>query len=498
MTIALELPQTMDLLDPTAKLSSGFIKSLPIPIGLWCPSKLRNAAVDFNPLKKNFGALNGGITTVPGGFGTLSQSWSLNGASQYGQISDSPTVNVGTSDFSLIVGLQSSGGQTSATLVDKRVGSGAFTGYSFYLNGGVPAFQLNDSATHNYSPAGPNVRDGNPHLLVLAVSRSGNTGKIYLDGSLNTSTSIAATTGSLTNTNVFRFGANVNGNANSFLTGNLFIAALVMAELKAAQVSSLYSCLLTGKPFPLFEPDTLYIDEPQTSTTLNLTSKSFVFSNSNSQASIQRNINTQSDSLSDSQGNITFTRDLKSTLESRSFSSSATSVLRPLASELISQSKSDAAETRQILSSSIIISQSFSNGKFALSAFINLESTTFAESFSYVEINLSKALNSTGFALSDLLAEISIKRNLSSIGLSLSDSISQETILRPLDSESISQAKDHAEISIERLLTSEILSLTKSSGQFTTQLYTKFEVLSYRRYSSQYFVQSGSVNDSGQ
>lgn len=76
MTIALELPQTTDLLDPTAKLSSGFIKSLPVPVGLWCPSKLRNVAVDFNPLKKNFGALNGGITTVPGGFGTLGQAWS--------------------------------------------------------------------------------------------------------------------------------------------------------------------------------------------------------------------------------------------------------------------------------------------------------------------------------------------------------------------------------------------------------------------------------------
>ncbi len=491
MTIVLELPQTTDLLDPTAKLSSGFIKSLPIPVGLWCPSKLQNAAVDFNPLKKNFGALTGGITPAPGGFGTLGQNWLFNSSNTLIDCGNNAILPTGANPFTVAVlhSPTNSGGNRGLITKTPTFTNNA-AGWRISKNASQQIAYNSSSAMATSALA---MTLGKWYLSIIAITATTTT--FYLNSVKDGPYSGIGTSGTTDSSSV-KIGAYTS--TGGVWGGGIALAALWNYAFSDAQASALYNCLFTGKPFPLFEPDTLYIDEPQTSTTLNLTSKSFVFSSSNSQVSIQRNINTQSDSLSDSQGNITFTRDLKSTLDSRSFSSSATSVLRPLNSIVSSRSESSAAETRQILSSSIITSQSFSSGKFALSAFINLESTAFAESFSYVEINLSRVLNSTGFSLSDLLAEISVKRNLSSIGLSLSDSISQETILRPLDSESISQAKDRAEISIERLLTSEILSSSLAKGQFTTQLYTKFEVLSYRRYSSQYFVQSGSVNDSGQ
>lgn len=505
MTIALELPQTTDLLDPTTKLSSGFFKNFPIPIGLWCPSKLNNVAVDFNPLKKNFGTLNGGVTVVPGGFGVLGQRWQFDGTVKSIQHSSSLLSGLAKCTFVFALtptavdttqyGFFSKSDATSNTYCDGIIG---------VISSGDVFFRIGNASNEYVYTAGGTVAAGAPSLLCLVydgtLTGATNILKIYVNGTVRSTTSGGGTPTSTIPTNSFTltvgryFDQGVNDKP---FKGGISLYTIISDALSPAQVSSLYNALLTGEPYPIFEPDILYIDSPSTTTTINLTSKSFVFTSSNSQESVQRPLSSQEESQTDSLANITFTRPLNSKEESQTFSTVATSILRPSNSKAVSLTEVSAARSLKILYSSIAVSQAFANGKFIVESLVSLESKVISQSFSLVEINLSRKLGSTVLSASDLIGGLTRSQSLDSIAYSQSKFNAQESILRLLNSKQISLSDSVPDISIQRPLSSEILSSTRSASQFTTQLYTKFEVLSFRRYSSQYFVQSGSVNDSG-
>jgi len=347
----LELSQ-LGLPDPTQKLSSDFIRNFGRLALLTTPSKLQLAAADFSG-NKNFGTLNGGVTVQASGWGVFGQAWRFPGSSGsyatvtlpgFTSLNDMSVHVVFSADafaqprFTRLI---EQGGNNSWTLDFSQVtaGSGQLTAM---VNG---TSQVTTSAS---------LLDGKTHLASFTLA-GGTVVALYIDGVLiGTATSASSPSSPTASINIGRYGG---GGYN--LTGSIYFVSIFQRVHSAGQVSSLYNALRTGKPFPLFEPDYLLIDEPSTGTTINLTAKSFVFSSSNSQENISRPLNSKEISPSDSQANITFTRNLRSDIESQSFSSSATSILRPINSQATSQSESNSQKSlKQSLNSQILVQSS--------------------------------------------------------------------------------------------------------------------------------------------
>lgn len=250
---AQQLPQ------PTDRLSDGFLHALPAPVGLWMPSKLAQAAADFTPLpQKHFGTLSGGITTTPGGFGTLGAAWTTDGSTG--------VANCGTP-----AGLNGAANATLCGVISRSSTSmtAGFGGSAGSLNTG-PRFSLiwysdgniyfqaessiSGSAFGKCALTGTGI-----HFVAMAFNGagSGNAGRLvaYIDGQPQTLTFTHTIPASLGLVGPITIGKD---SSDRFCGGSYLMAGLWTGQtLSAAQVSQLYNALRTGEPFPLFQPQTV-------------------------------------------------------------------------------------------------------------------------------------------------------------------------------------------------------------------------------------------------
>lgn len=256
-----QLPQ------PTDRLSDGFLRALPAPVGLWMPSKLAQAAADFTPLpQKHFGSLNGGITTTASGFGVLENSWKFSsgawnlGTSASLQITGpiSVVAVVSSTDTSagtkLILGNWTSVSKNNFglfwnTATDVTSGGVAHPGNICWLAGNIFAGSQIASISNG------SFADGKPHLIVGTADPSGGSFKsiLYVDNQSSTAGAAANNPASNASASWYFGGAPPS---SWFFSGNGLLACVVPFVLNASQVSSLYQSLRTGEPFPLFQPQT--------------------------------------------------------------------------------------------------------------------------------------------------------------------------------------------------------------------------------------------------
>jgi hypothetical protein len=225
------------------------------------PSKLRYAAADFNPYKKNFGTLNGGVTTSGDGWGVLGRSWKFDGSTGNIQFSGT-TGQVGTSNFSFGCCFKTTiSAPSTGYMIAKSKFNGQVGRYGLGINDGgtgVAALFTNDTGGVLTSYA-TGFADGNWHFAVVTVDRSAGAVTVYIDGnSVASGTTTASPTTSWTTTDNLLIGAynDPSGGAayTYFFPGSITGVFEVLSLLSKSQVSSLYSSLQTGEPYRLFAP----------------------------------------------------------------------------------------------------------------------------------------------------------------------------------------------------------------------------------------------------
>lgn len=202
------------------------------PAACWLFNEGGGNARDISP-NANAATLNGGLSWSPSAlrFGT-------NG-SQYASAADSPSLRFGTSDFTILATFTSTGGGQQS-IVDKRVTSGAQTGYTIYATSSAITIQLNDAAAaHGYQINYAGLFNGAWNTLAVVISRTTNTANFYVNGKLIGLKNIAATGGSLANAVPLTIGA--SGIFTGGMTSALLAALTIYpAALSSAQVWQLY------------------------------------------------------------------------------------------------------------------------------------------------------------------------------------------------------------------------------------------------------------------
>lgn len=185
----------------------------------------------------NTATLSGGLAWTPSTAGPA-LSFGASGT-QYASALDSPSLRMGTSDFTIIATLQAtSGGQQS--LLDKRIIGGAQTGYTIYATNSLITLQLNDAAAaHGYQVNYAGLFNGAWNTLAVTISRATNTANFYVNGTVIASKSIAATGGSLANAVPLIIGAS-NGHNGSLTSALLATLAIYPVTLSATQVWKFY------------------------------------------------------------------------------------------------------------------------------------------------------------------------------------------------------------------------------------------------------------------
>lgn len=122
------------------------------------------------------------------------------------RISDQDDFDFGINSFTIESWFQTSSVKTSQTIIDKRVGSGTFTGYQLYLNGGTPRVQLNSSAGLTEFTFTGTYNDGDWHHIAMAVDRTGNTLQVFVDGVLSGIAENISSVGDLDNNEILHIG----------------------------------------------------------------------------------------------------------------------------------------------------------------------------------------------------------------------------------------------------------------------------------------------------
>lgn len=237
--------------DPARRLSSGFVKANGRPAGLWLPSKLAKAAADFSG-NRNFGTLNGGVTTTGDGWGVLSSSWKTNGSTGYVSLPANAKTAVmaltGKGTIALVLANNNPSQTNTFALEYDSTGAlnvfniiygfTANTYETFWNNGGGSGRQTIKSG----------VTDSRPHLIVCTLNYPTlttyydgvQTGSFTLSQSLDTSTPLELYLGQ-------------SNGSRDFFAGGFYAYIEFDSALSAAQVSALYSSLLCGEPYRLFD-----------------------------------------------------------------------------------------------------------------------------------------------------------------------------------------------------------------------------------------------------
>lgn len=196
----------------------------------------------------NHGALNGGITTTPGGWGVFGSSWSY------------PSSTGNFWNFGSPAGLTNLATWTASILVrPASITSNAinyvfckYPGWAIGIVGsiGPPGVIIAFDGTHQVN--GSTALVINKDTLITVVYNGSTAALYYNDEPDNTPATFAPPSDS---GNSLHIGNRADVPSLDY-EGLILFAGLWKTSFAGAQVSSLYNCLLTGEPFPLFQPQT--------------------------------------------------------------------------------------------------------------------------------------------------------------------------------------------------------------------------------------------------
>jgi len=202
----------------------------------------------------NNGTLQGGTTFSPGMVG---QAYSFDGIDDIVEVPDSPTLNIGIDDFSIVAWIRMDYTGNLQTIMDKRVFSDAHVelGYSFSAFPVGLCFQLaNGSSYINYQSSAI-VQDGKFHHVAVTVRRkSTDGGKIFKDGAVVLVFNPTPYSGNLDNTANFRIGGHSLGYPSGGVRGLIDEMGFFKRALTADEISMLYNegsgCKIPRVPYP--------------------------------------------------------------------------------------------------------------------------------------------------------------------------------------------------------------------------------------------------------
>lgn len=287
---------------PLSELDSDFINYFGKPTGLWIPisnDEPEAKARDF-ALNNNAGILNGNINNTNDNIGILDNNWKLDGISgTYINLKKLSLTNKLTA-VSLFKISSTSSSQVCFAQTDFTTGN-AFV--MFVSDTANLKWRIGTPSDSNVIAPLPSIN--NWHMTVGTYD--GTTSKLYLDGNLVGSASVTGNFYDSSNVelHIGDYGASSGNSSN--LSGLIALtAAWTQSVLTGPQISSLYSSLLYGEPFKLFQPSVFerFYSSSQPSVPLNLTSKSFVFSSAYGKQSINRSLRSETVSRSEFHGNI--------------------------------------------------------------------------------------------------------------------------------------------------------------------------------------------------
>lgn len=153
----------------------------------------------------NHGALRDETAFAPGFVGP---AFSYDGIDGFVEVTDSPSLNIGTGDFSIDAWIRTDS-TALQTIMDKRVFSvkGVEFGYHFFIFSMGLGFQMANGDSYRNYESGAFVQDGNFHHVAVTVSRgSPEGGKLFVDGAVVLVFDPTPYAGNLDNTANFRIG----------------------------------------------------------------------------------------------------------------------------------------------------------------------------------------------------------------------------------------------------------------------------------------------------
>ena len=221
--------------------------------GLW---EFENNAEDSSPNGNNGTAVNSPVyvTSLTG----LGQAISLDGATQYVTVPDDPTIEFGATSngFTITAWINTTGTGYQPIVIKARPDPGTFDmDYKFWLNatGQLELTRWNKPNSSNSTvtdTGGPALNDGTWHHVAF-VNESATSHKLYIDGSLVT-TSTTAWTDDDSNTEAMEIGrfADNNNSIYYYFNGEIDDARIYQSALAAADIAAIYHQTAPG-PSPL-------------------------------------------------------------------------------------------------------------------------------------------------------------------------------------------------------------------------------------------------------
>ncbi len=242
----------------------------------WYPLDELSGPISAEIANANTGTWLGGPAPIPG---KVAGGLNFNGATSMVQAANSPTLNFGQGDLSIDMWVKTLKRPGPVLLLDKRAGTPFFPlGYAMYLYNGKLGFQLADSSGwSNYIAfSGPNVGDGNWHLVAVSVQRTSSTGlKLYVDGVLVGTYNPTARAGSITNVATLRLGA-PQPFGGIYLRGVLDEVELFNRALAGSEFAAIYGAGSAGKCKPQLPTPTITpTGTPPTSTPTTTATRTF-------------------------------------------------------------------------------------------------------------------------------------------------------------------------------------------------------------------------------
>jgi len=190
----------------------------------------------------NNGAAHG-ATLTEDRFGNPNSAYSFNGVDNYIGIMNSPTLEMGYSDYTIAAWIKTTATANNGRIFSKG-SSGCLTGYMMRMGGPESAYVHLENAYNGGCPTffyGNNpVNDGKWHFVTGVVKRSSEA-RIYVDGVLDNSRSLDTSSLNLDNGRNPTIGSNDVGNAVEYFNGaiddlRIYKRALTDSEIVALTV----------------------------------------------------------------------------------------------------------------------------------------------------------------------------------------------------------------------------------------------------------------------
>lgn len=217
----------------------------PIRMGGWWPMDEVSGSTAHDVILSNHGTHVGSPAIVPGKVGN---ALSFTQGS-YVEVPNSPTLNPGTSDFSIDAWIRTTAGVGYWPIVTKFEGWNPTVGWGLTLNsGGALQFRLNDGSSLGSVVSGVFVNDGEWKHVAITVERNSSTGiKFYVNGAHVWSGSSLSAPGSVSNSSPMQIGGHVSGSAVAYFEGEIDEVEYFPRLLSPGEIAALYQAGVAGK-----------------------------------------------------------------------------------------------------------------------------------------------------------------------------------------------------------------------------------------------------------